>query len=204
VYDELAAKKPVTWTFRLNAPDTIAKVDETSAAVRAANATATAKTYPRTGTRTQVTDQFWGGPMVDFQRKLATTKNQWHANIDTQTKTAKERFLTVIQIRPGETDPAKPLKIAESQAGGLLTLVVGPWKVSAEMDASKPSLLTATDDQTAAIVTGSAAESIQFGGQTYRAEPQGATVLVENSGVERTVQQAVDRLPDAVLFSNRP
>ena len=204
VYDELAAKKPVTWTFRLNAPDTIAKVDETSAAVRAANATATAKTYTRTGTRTQVTDQFWGGPMVDFQRKLATTKNQWHANIDTQTKTAKERFLTVIQIRPGETDPAKPLKIAESQAGGLLTLVLGPWKIRAEMDASKPSLLTATDDQTAAIVTGSAAESIQFGGKTYRAEPQGATVLVENSGVERTVQQAVDRLPDAVLFSNRP
>jgi hypothetical protein len=204
VYDELEATKPVTWTFRLNAPDTIAKVDETSVAVRAANATATAKVFSRTGTRTQVTDQFWGGPMVDFQRKLATTKNQWHANIDTQTKTAKERLLTVIQIRPGETDPAKPVTIVESQAGGQWTLVIGSWKISAEMDASKPSLLRATDDQTGAILTGSAATSIQCNGKTYRAEPQGATVLVENKGTEWTVQQAVDRLPDAVLFSNRP
>lgn len=202
VYDELEAKQPVTWTFRLNSPETITKVADDSVAVQNANATATAKMFTRTGARAVVTDQFFGGPAVDFQHKLPTTKNEWHADLNTAGKTAKERMLTIIRINPGTSDPKQPLRVTEEMKDGVLHLVVDGWKIAAQLDASEPSLLTATDDQTAALLTGSAAENIQLGGKTYNAQQKGMTLLIERKGNKTVVQQARDRLPDAAVFSN--
>jgi hypothetical protein len=202
VYDELAAKSPVAWTFRLNAVDPITKVSDDSVAVRAASATATAKVYTLTGTQSLVTDQFFGGPAVDFQRKLSTTKDEWHADITTATKTARERLLTVVRINPGETDPTKPLGIVARTEGGMLTLTIDEWTISAELDPAKPSLLIVSDDKSSALLTGTAAESLSFAGQVFRPQQEGMTLLVEKSRGSPIVQQTGDRLPDAVVFSN--
>jgi hypothetical protein len=202
VYDELAAKNPVSWTFRLNAVDTITKVAEDTVTVRAASATATARVYTLTGTQSVVTDQFFGGPAVDFQRKLPTTKDEWHADITTATKTAQERLLTVVRINPGESDPSKPIRARARREGGTLTLTIDEWTVSAELDPSKPSLLIASDDKSGALLTGTAAESLSFAGQVFRPRQEGMTLLVEKSSEGSIVQQMGDRLPDAVVFSN--
>ena len=202
VYDELEAKQPVTWTFRLNSPETITKVAEDSVAVQNGDATATARMFTRTGVRTIVTDQFFGGPAVDFLNKLKTTRNEWHADLNTAGKTARERLLTIIRINPGATDPKQPLRLTEEIKDGELSLAVDGWRIVAQLDATKPSLLTATDDKTAALLTGTAAEHMEFGGRTYRAARRGVTVLMENHGAETSVHQAPDELPDVARCGN--
>ncbi len=202
VYDELEAKQPVTWTFRLNSPETITKVADDSVAVRNGNATATAKMFTLTGARAGVTDQFFGGPAVDFQHKLPTTKNEWHADLSTASKTARERLLTVIRINPGATDPTQPLAVRAEKSGSQLQLVIDAWNICVELDAAKPSLLMASDEQTGAILTGSAAERIMFQGAKYKAPQTGTTLLLEKTGAGCKVQQAVDKLPDATTYGN--
>jgi hypothetical protein len=203
VYDELEARQPVTWTFRLNSPETITKVAEDSVAVQNGNATATAKMFTRTGARSVVTDRFFGGPAVDFLNKLKTTRNEWHADLNTASKTAQERLLTIIRINPGATDPRQPLRVTEEMTDGMLNLVVDGWKIAAQMDADKPSLLTAADGQeSTAVLTGSAAESIGFAGQTYRPDRRGMTLLLERNSGKITVRQAADQLPDAAIYGN--
>ena len=202
VYDELEAKQPVTWTFRLNSPEPITIVADDSVAAQNGNATATAKMFTLTGAHAVVTDQFFGGPAVDFQHKLSTTKNEWHADLNTASKTAQERLLTIIRINPNTTDPKQPMGVAEEMKDGVLNLVVDGWKIAAQMDATKPSLLTATDDKTAALLTGSAAERMTFQGKEFKAPQTGATLLMEKRGADCNVQQAVDRLPAVAIYGN--
>lgn len=203
VYDELEAKEPVTWTFRLNSPAKIVKVADDSVAVLASNSTATARIFTRTGAKVSVTDQFFGGPAVDFQNKLKTTRNEWHADLDTARKTAKERLLTVVRINPGAGDSPQPLKLVEQKlTNGLVRLVLDGWTIEAQFDPDQPSLLTATDGQRAALATGTAARSIEFRGRTYEPPQPGMTLLLEQDGDDCRVQHAADRLPDAVIYSN--
>lgn len=201
VYDELEAKKPVTWTFQLNADDPITRIDDSSAAVKNSKATATVKLYTLTGSQCIATDKFYV-PANDFQRKLPTTRNQGHATINTKTKTDKERLLTVIRINPGETDATKPLNIRQHSEGSGLNLEIDGWSVFAEMDPTRPSLLTVMDNEGQnAILTGSNADAITVAGKAYKVDKKGMTLLLEKKGKEFVKQQAKDKLPDAAVYN---
>lgn len=144
VYDELAARQPVRWTWLLHSHNRLTAAG--ASAVSASNGLAEGRMdlFTDGGLCPEVHDRFFS-PAVNWKNRAGADgkplvyANQWHAEFATAEKSAAQRFLAVFRITP---EGREPLDL-HCSAEGVLT--VGGWTVEAQLDASKPASLRVTD-----------------------------------------------------------
>jgi len=207
VYDELEAKQPITWTFRLNAIQNMKKVADNVISTSNAFATATASFFCKEPVHTEVTDQFFGGPAVDWRnRQGKDSKNypdQWHSSITTNNKLKATRFVTVIQVEPGTNKVLNSTPLLP-KGDGLMTFDLKGYTLIAQLDPNQPSYLEVkSKDGKCAFVTGQAAEKITLGTETRNAKLKGSTLFMEKDETGKLVfTEKTDQLPDVLVYGN--
>jgi len=178
VYDELAADHPAQWSWLLHSPHTLVAAGP-QITVQTPTADARASVFGSTPLHISIDDRF-DPPAVNWRGKKAAQEvidypNQWHATAQPAARCPRMRYLAALQIAaPGELAPP-PV-----ERDGRGRLEVGPWRISAEVDATRPaSLLIERVDGQAAL----AADHPPFavGGRSYECPPAGA-VLIEAGG----------------------
>jgi len=156
---------------------------------------------------TTVTDYFFGGQPVNHHGKYPDGfLTHHHAYLTTTGKHDKLRFFSVINVsKSGDsaTVPAEPTGYKDTN--GLFTVDLGDYRVKVQLDATKPSYIEArSSDGLAALVGGSAAQSITLNGVTHNAVLPGDTLLMERNTAQGDIfQEEKDVLPDAVFYGNR-
>jgi hypothetical protein len=151
IYDELEARKPVRWSYLLRSPlpmtmkESSGAISCTTVSVDNTLAAGTARIFSPGGTRSTVSDEFFS-PAENWRGKAGadgTTEvyaPQWHADVETEGRSAKHRFLTVITLAPHDSGtPAPAVKATESG------WMVGRWNIEAELDGEKPAALRVVD-----------------------------------------------------------
>ncbi|WP_230717750.1 DUF4962 domain-containing protein [Flavobacterium sp. JAS] len=207
IYDELEAKQPINWTFRLNAIQNMTKMADNVVATSNSSATATASFFCKEAFDTQVTDQFFGGPAVDWRnRQGKDSKNypdQWHSSITTKNKLKATRFITIIEVEPGT---GKLLKSSSLQYRGtdLVTFDLKGYMVAAQLNPDQPSYLEVkSKNGKCALVTGQAAEKVTLGTETRTAKIKGSTLFIEQDKTGKQVfTEKIDQLPDVLIYGN--
>jgi hypothetical protein len=195
IYDELEALSPITWEFRLHSRSYMGQLGPAWLIGTNPYAAASAKLFCMDPLQTSLTGQFTAPP-------LDGRHDNFHAGIKTSGPTAKTRFLTVIQIHPGQGQTFVPPEPQGTYVGGMFTITVGDYTVKAQLDASQPSYLEARHDSgTAALVTGSAAKSLEMGGVTQTMQYPGSTLIKEtNTSKGDVLLEVKDEVPDIVKF----
>lgn len=207
IYDELEAKQPINWTFRLNAIKNMKKTADNEVATSNAFATARASFFCKAAFDTQVTDQFFGGPALDWRNRQGKDSkhypDQWHSSITTKDKLKATRFITVIEVEPG-TGKLLESNHLQAKGDGLVTFDLKGYTVAAQLDPDQPSYLEVKGkDGKCALVTGQAAEKITMGTETRNAKLKGSTLFMEldKSGKQVFTEKA-DQLPDVLVYGN--
>jgi hypothetical protein len=204
VYDELEAEKPVTWTFALHSLRPIRQLGADGFVGANAHAAGSVRLFCRDKVTGAVTDQFFGVPVDDENKRGGRNPPNWHVTISTEEKLAATRFLAVIEVVPGAKLGDEPAKI-ETESDGRRTLQLGDFVVTAELDPGRPSLLEVHDRAgTCALVTGQAAAEIHLAAATRTSRFPGSTLLWENMpGHPERFCEEVDQLPPILLHGNR-
>ena len=203
IYDELEATNAIPWTFQLNSIPPAVKINEHTVASASKNGIAVAELFCDSPVSTKLTDQFSGSYKTLYNNIVVLGKgyepaNHWHASITPTNALQKTRFLTLIhRVQNGQP----VIQSVESvSADGRRVVSAGGWNVEAELDTGKPSFLKIwNNDNTAALVSGQAATSLQLGSTTYTPQLPGSTILLEQG---RAAQEAVDVLPDMMRYGN--
>lgn len=201
IYDELEAEKPVTWTFMLHSLKPMEQVRGNWFTTSNGKGTGSARLFCSSDVNGSVTDQFFGPPVDEENKRGGKNPPNWHASITTAGKIPATRFLTVIEVQPGTREPVEP--VAESR--DRINLNLGDYTVTAELDPAKPSYLAVQDHtQTSALVCGQAAREISLGSGKREAKADGSTLLWEKEqGKPEVFHEETDELPSALLFGNR-
>ncbi|WP_198141260.1 DUF4962 domain-containing protein [Verrucomicrobium spinosum] len=206
IYDELEAKKPITWTFQLGARQEMKMLSDSSFATANGHGLGTAKLYCMASMKGSLTDKFMGEARDDENKRKGQNPPNWHGKMTTQEALPATRFLTVLSVAPGKSLEMKvPEPVATAGADGRTRIKVGDYLVSVELDPTKPSYLSANDiGGTCALVTGQAAQEILLGGNRRPAAKPGSTLLWETKTAKGEVfQEKTDELPDSLKFGNR-
>ena len=166
--------------------------------------TGSARLFCASAVQGSVTDQFFGIPRDDENKRGGQNPPNWHVSISTAGKLVATRFLTVIEVIPGKKLGDQRVK-PEPEGTGRMPLRLGDYAVTAELDASEPSYLEVHDRTgTCALVTGQASRSITLGKDQRTAQFAGSTLLWEKgSGQVELFREEVDRLPDVLIYGNR-
>lgn len=151
VYDELAARGPVAWTWLLHSHNPLLRVSDN--AVGASNGLAQGRMdlFTSGGLELNLTDRFFS-PAINWKKrtgpdgKVQEYTNQWHSEFTTARKSRAQRFLAVFRITP---EGRKPLELKRDAKG---RVTVGGWTLDAELDASKPASLSVTDRRGNAVL----------------------------------------------------
>lgn len=207
VYDELEAKEPVQWTFRLNARDNMWKGEENQISTANKWADADAYLFCNKPVNVEVTDQFMAVP-IDVQGKLGNGKdrypNHWHCSLTTSDKLKSNRFLTIIEVIPkGENRIFHADMRVDKE--GYSQWTVGDYQIKAQLNPDKPSFLEIKDmSEICGLLTGQAAERLTLNGKVYRTSSLGSTLLIEKTEKGNdNVQEKVDKLPDGIIYGNQ-
>lgn len=204
IYDELQAKNPINWTFRLNSTNKLEDVGKNMIGVRGKKACSVAKLFSQDKIKTGITDQFIG-KLFDWQGKYANTPNHYHASLQTAEKVKGIRFLTLIEVDPSGAGFSKLMKVNETRHNsGMIDLKAAGFTIRAQMNAQEPSFLSVlSDDGKCALVTGQAARTLTLGGRTCKAKLPGSTLLMEESDTKGLILiEETDQLPDALVYGN--
>lgn len=201
IYDELEAEKPVVWTFLLHSLKPMAQAGESWFTTANGKGTGGARLFCASPVKGSVTDQFFGHPVDEENKRGGKNPPNWHASISTAGKLSATRFITVIEVRPGSVKPVEPV----AEGGERIRLVLGDYTVTAELDPAKPSHLVVRDrTQTSALACGQAAREISLGSEQRKAQAEGSTMLWEREpGNPEILREETDQLPPALLFGNR-
>lgn len=207
VYDELEANEAINWSFQLNARENMLKEKGNHISTYSRVATADAYVFCNEKLEVEVTDQFLAPP-IDVQGKLGKGKdrfpNHWHGSFTTIGKHRKVRLLTIIEVTPeGEKRVFRSESVKD--ADGYSVWNIGAYRVKAQMQADKPSLLEIVDETgTCALLTGQAARTTTLNGQSYKTSCPGSTLLIEKQQDGKvSVTEKTDTLPDAVIYGNQ-
>ena len=188
IYDELEADHDAQWSWLLHSPAPI-KSDPGGVRLHATVPTGKGQVdvYGSLGLQVKIDDRF-DPPADNWRGKKSGGKpqpypNQWHATIEPVQKTARMRYLALIQLRlegqqEGFTDP-------KADGGGRIQL--GPWTVQAALNPRENASLVIqrTDGQSALAAD---IPSLTAGGQRHTLSP-GETILVEGRDVFRAPDQ---------------
>lgn len=204
VYDELEAEKPVTWTFALHSLQPVRQLGPDWFIGANNHAAGLVRLFCRDTVKGNVTDQFFGVPVDDENKRGGRNPPNWHVSISTYEKLAATRFLAVIEVVPGAKLADEPAQLV-AEGDGRRTLRLGDYVVTAELDPGKPSLLEVHDQAgTCALVTGQASAEIHLAAATRAARLPGSTLLWEKEpGRAERFCEEVDQLPPVLLQGNR-
>lgn len=144
IYDELAAREPVVWTWLLHSRNGLTQLSERAVAASNHAATGRMDLFCDGALRTEVHDRFFY-PAVNWKQRTGADgkpriyRKQGHAEFSTVEKRAAQRFLAVFRITP---DGAEPCALTCDDRG---RITVGGWRIEAQLDASKPASLCVSD-----------------------------------------------------------
>jgi hypothetical protein len=205
IYDELEEEKPVTWSFMLHSLQPIHQLGNVWFQGANEKARASARLFCKEPVSGHVTDQFFGVPVDEENKRGGQNPPNWHVSISTSNKLAATRFLMVIEVMPGKDSKINPIE-SVAQGGGRIKLELGDYIVSAQLDASQPACLEARSrDDRCVLVSSQPTRSIALGGDSHPVTCEGSTILWEKStetGGDIFVE-AIDQLPDVLLYGNR-
>ncbi|NLS98253.1 MAG: DUF4962 domain-containing protein [Planctomycetaceae bacterium] len=193
IYDDLQADHAAEWSWLLHSPGKIeTDVDTNRFLATTDNAQARINMFASSPVKGTVSDQF-DPPALNWRDKKDSGKtikypNQWHLAVVPNEKSAKARFLAVLQIRPGKaTTPEEPRREADG------TIRVADWRITAGLDSSRPaSLLIDRADGGAALAVDCAAVTVA--GTEHKLSGS-ESLLVE--AAEGIVCRCGDELPEA-------
>jgi hypothetical protein len=200
IYDELEAGKPVTWAFMLHSLQPMKQSGGSWFTTANGKGTGSARLFCASNVNGSVTDQFFGPPVDEENKRGGKNPPNWHASITTAGKLSGTRFLTVIEVLPGTGKPVEPVAEGKDR----IKLELGDFTVTAELDPAKPSYLEVQDHtQTSALVCGQAAREISLGSDKRNAKTDGSNLLWEKEPekAEIFVEEA-DQLPAVLIHGN--
>ncbi|MEG1585887.1 MAG: DUF4962 domain-containing protein, partial [Bacteroidales bacterium] len=207
IYDELEAREPVLWTFRLNARDNMQMPADNIISTYNKYAQASAYVFSTTSLTGSITDKFVADP-IDIQGKRTDGKdrypNHWHASVTTKEKLKKYRFLTLVEVTPNGQHKIFSGRLLQNN-DNYVSLAVGNYIIEAQLDSNKPSLLVIKNEQdSCALLSGQDSESLLLNNKLHKVENKGATLFVEKGDTDKTkVVEVIDTLPDAAIFGNQ-
>ena len=201
IYDELEADKPVTWTFLLHALKPMEQLGNSWFSTANSKGVGSARLFCSSTVKGNVTDQFFGVPVDEENKRGGQNPPNWHVSISTTGRLPATRFLTVIEVVSSTSKPVEP----HAEGNGRVRVKLGGFTVTAELDPSKPSCLELHDKaQTSALVSGQAAREIALGSEHRRAKADGSTLLWERvPGGSEIFREETDQLPPVLIYGNR-
>lgn len=188
LYDELAARTPVTWTWLLHSHDrltSLAPDASADAAVGVSNGAASGRMdlFAGGALAAEVHDRFFS-PAVNWKNRTGADGKpldyapHWHAEFSPVQKSDARRFLAVFRITP---DGQRPVRL---QADGKGRIRVGDWTIDAQLDAARPAAFTITDKRGHAVLYNTDASQVE-----------GSTVIRTRGAADC---ELVDELPASV------
>lgn len=224
IYDDLEAEKPITWEFRLHSRRWMKQLGDGCLMGKNDHAAASVQFFCQEPVETSLKHTYLPStdhginPLTDIKPEDAwlmrptDDKNKWgdvypehyHGAFTTTGKHKGTRFLTVIQIHPGEAEKFVPKKYQAGQQNGLVTIELDGYVVEVQMDATQPSFLQVHDKEgKAAFVTGNGAQTLTLGQETKSAKLQGSTLLMEKETYDGDIfKEEIDRIPDMLIYGN--
>lgn len=204
VYDELEASSPITWTFQLNSPTAITKLNDKWFKSRNDYSAGNAQMFclaPMTGT---VTQGFLGSPQDRENKYPNGFQMHFHAKMTTNAALSATRFLTVIEVIPSAGGSAT-VSAFPTTGTAKIEVRAGDYYITAQLDPTKASSLSVRDvaGTQVSLATGRATQSVTLGSEQRQAQVGGSTLMIERNASNQVIfQEAMDRLPDAVLYGN--
>lgn len=199
VYDELEADHPSTWKWLIHSPQKIT-VDTAKNEFYCAleNASAASSFFSSQRVNWALTDTFavavdnWTETR-DEKGNLYGSKNEWHLTAATQ-PAEKMRFLTVIRVRAGDQ---KRLPPSHYRFNDKQELIVGDWTIKAQLDASKPAIIQAYQNNRK-VAFSSGGNELKTGNQQYAGKIEGSAKLGELINGKWIYKEAGDNIPQVV------
>ena len=151
----------------------------------------------------KVTDQF-SVPVNNWTNKISEEGdtlnyiNQWHFKGESQQKTAKMRYLAIIQVKPD----GRFEKVLSSENQGLIA--IGHWRISAEMDATKPAKIQLHNTENTVAFVSSGTLAMQQ--KKYHSKDNSSAKLVElikGKIVYQEVHDSITRSINRMLLRNK-
>ena len=225
IYDELEAKTPITWEFRLHSRRWMTQLGEGWLMGANDYATASAKIFCKEEISTSLRHKYlpneddgidptkdlspkdmWLVRPLDDENKLPNPiPEHFHGAFTTTGKFAKMRFLTIIEIHPGKGTSFVPKNEPVAEGSDLMTVQAGEYTICAQMNGDEPAYLEIRNkDNTAALVTGTAAKQISLGNETKTAKLPGSTLLFEKGTYKGDIFiETTDTIPDMLIYGNK-
>lgn len=199
IYDELEADHLAEWSWLIH-NDTGLKVDAEKRTIVSENEWANAQVslYTSSPIDFQVTDQFsvpvenWT-QKVDEEGEVVVFENQWHFKGISQEKTARIRFLAIIQVKPKSGEAACEAVLFDEKSN---TYSVGEWKIKAEMNTDQAAKIhiEKSDGSAGLVSTG----PLEVGGKAYKGKATGSAKLMEIIAGKPAFQETTDQIPAAM------
>ena len=181
VYDDLEADHPAEWSWLLHSPGKIEATSEEQFFASTGNAQAQIDFCASAAVKGTVSDKF-DPPALNWRDKKSGGKtieypNQWHLTVVPKERSAKARFLAVLQVgRDG-----KPLA-TNPDHGKDGVIQVGDWRIAAALKTSQsPSLLIKRNDGDATLAVD--CDVVTVNTIRYRSSEPGALLIEESGGV---------------------
>lgn len=192
VYDELAAKQAVNWTWLLHSYNQL-EAGENPTSLFTSNVAGTSRfdLFTPTVTNTYISNEFFS-PAINWKARTGadgkplTYEKHWHASFETQEKSGAIRFLGIFQIRQGHR---KDLFIRPEMKNGSLS--IGNWRIEAELRADKPASLVIRDKNGNAIIYNK--DNAAVGKRNIRPSIQGSTAIVTEGKLQ---EELIDIAPE--------
>ncbi|SFQ38282.1 Heparinase II/III-like protein [Parafilimonas terrae] len=201
VYDELEADHAAKWSWLIHSPYQI-KIDAGKHAFYCNSEKVSANTSLFTTQNLQwnITDTFavqavnWLGREDEDGNLIEYKNDQWHLTAATTTNVDKIRFLAVMKINQHGEVNAAPVSYQLNSKG---ELIIDNWVIKAELDAAKPALLEAfNNDKRIAFTSGG--DELKMGNETFNGKINGSSKLAEWIDGKYVFSEAGDVMPDAV------
>ena len=225
IYDELEAKNPITWEFRLHSRRWMTQLGEGWLMGTNDYAAASAKMFCKEPITTTLRHKYMPNeedgidpekdlkpedmwllrPSDDEDKLPDPIPEHYHGAFTTTGKYAKMRFLTVIEIHPGKDTTFVPETEPVATGTDMITVQAGDYTIIAQMNGEEPAYLEIKNkDNTAALVTGTAAQSITLGNETKTAKLPGSTLLMEKGTYKGDIFiETTDTIPDMLIYGNK-
>jgi len=196
IYDELEADHPAKWSWLLHSPNEIsAEAANNRLLASVETARAQVDLYGSVPLSFEVNNRF-DPPALNWRRRKTTNgklleyPNQWHGTVASTTKTAKMRYLAVIQIH--NAVDGKAFDAPRALDNGCIR--VGSWELCVELDPSIPPGLEvhSVNGKTALAVN---KPSINVRGKRYGSGNLNSTILVEMLADKNIVAESTEMYP---------
>ena len=179
IYDELEADKPISWTWLLHSYQGLKLKGRV---LWGGNEFAQAQVHLFSSDNqlvTKITNEYFE-PAVNWKQKPVNGKldydKNWHALFNTQKKSKKMRFLSVIKIDDKKNNPIEP-KVNKSE------IRIKDWIIRAELDTNKVPRLEISNKK---------GDGIYYNSSLLHPNYTGATLIFENN---RPRFELIDKLP---------